>query len=136
MIRRLDLTNSIDWLGPLNADQIVAELKNAPATVIPTFIESSCAAMQEAMTIGSPVVVSYVGGLPSLGKDGETCLFFPPGDEAMCACQMERAWTDRELAQRLSRESRKIAAIRNDRQRIIGRQLEIYRQVLSEGNRG
>jgi glycosyltransferase involved in cell wall biosynthesis len=130
MIRQLGLTDAIEWLGPLNAEQIVAEMKNAAATVIPTFIENSCAAMQEAMTFGSPVVVSYVGGLPSLGKDAESCLFFPPGDEVMCARQLERVLTDRNLALRLSRESRKIAAVRNDHRRIVGQQLEIYRQVV------
>ena len=66
----------------------------------------------------------------SLGKDEDSCLFFPPGDEAMCAYQLERVLTDPELALRLSRESRKIATVRNDRQRIVQRQLEIYRQVL------
>lgn len=130
MIRQWGLADAIEWLGPLNAEQIVAELKNAAAVVIPTFIENCCTAMQEAMAIGTPVVVSYVGGIPSLGKDEESCLFVPPGDEVMCAYQLERVLTDEALALRLSRESRKIAAVRNDRQRIVQRQLEIYRQVL------
>ena len=54
---------------------------------------------------------------------------FSSGDEAMCAYQLERILTDKELALRLSRESRKIARVRNDRRRIVERQLEIYRQV-------
>lgn len=136
MIRQLGLTDAIEWLGPLNAGQIVTELKNAAAVVIPTFIETYCMAFAEAMAIGAPVVVSYVGGIPSLGKDGHSCLFFPPGDEAMCAYQLERVLTDEELALRLSRESRKIAAVRSDCQRIIQRQLEIYRHVLGEGAHG
>lgn len=130
MIRQLGLADAIEWLGPLGARQIVAELKNAAAVVIPTFIETYGVAFAEAMAIGTPVVVSYVGGTPSLGKDEESCLFFPPGDEAMCAYQLERVLTDEGLALRLSRESRKIAAVRNDRQRIVQRQLEIYRQVV------
>lgn len=130
MIRELGLTDAIQWLGPLSAEQIVVELKNAAAAVIPSFIENCCTAMQEAMAIGTPVVVSYAGGIPSLGKDEDSCLFFPTGDEAMCAYQLERVLTDETLALRLSQESRKIAAIRNDRQRIVQRQLEIYRQVL------
>lgn len=130
LIQQLGLTSAIDWLGPLNAGQIVMELKNAAAVVIPTFIENCCTAMQEAMAIGTPVVVSYAGGIPSLGKDEESCLFFPPGDEAMCAYQLERVMTDKKLAQRLSLESRKVAVVRNDRQRIVQRQLEIYQQVL------
>lgn len=79
--------------------------------------------------MGTPTVVSYTGGTSYLGKDDETCLFFPPGDEAMCAYQVERVLRDRELSLRLSERSREIANSRNDRQRIIARQLEIYRRV-------
>ena len=132
-IRQLGLVDAIEWLGPLNAEQIVVELHNAAAVIIPTFIENCCTAMQEAMAIGTPVVVSYVGGIPSLGKDEDSCLFSPPGDEAVCADQLERVVTDEQLALRLSRGSRKIAAVRNDQQRIVQRQLEIYRHIQDEG---
>jgi hypothetical protein len=47
----------------------------------------------------------------------------------MCAYQLERLLTNRELALRLSQESRKIASVRNDSRRIVEQQLEIYRQV-------
>ena len=53
-----------------------------------------------------------------------------PYHEAMCAYQLERVLTNPELALRLSRESRRIASDRNDRERIVQRQLEIYRQVV------
>jgi len=132
LIQELGLISAIDWLGPLDAEQIVAELKKAAAVVIPTFIENCCTAMQEAMAIGTPVVVSHAGGIPSLGRDEESCLFFTPGDEAMCAYQLGRVLTEDALAQRLSMESRKIAAIRNDRQRIVQRQSEIYLHVIAD----
>jgi glycosyltransferase involved in cell wall biosynthesis len=135
-IRQLGLTDAVEWLGPLDAEQIVAELKNAAAVVIPTFIENCCTAMQEAMAIGTPVVVSYAGGIPCIGKDEESCLFFPPGDEAMCAYQLERVLTDESLALGLSQESRKTAAVRNDRRRIVQRQLDIYHQIVDDGERG
>jgi glycosyltransferase involved in cell wall biosynthesis len=129
MICQLGLVDAVQWLGPLNAEQIIVELKNAATVVIPTFVETYCMAFAEAMNIGTPTVVAYTGGTAYLGKDEETCLFFPPGDEAMCAYQLERVLTDTELALRLSRESRKIATVRNDHSRIVQRQLEIYRQV-------
>jgi glycosyltransferase involved in cell wall biosynthesis len=132
LIARLELADAITWLGPLSADQIVAELVRAGAAVIPTFIEGYCLALAEAMRVGTPTVAAYAGGTGHLGKDEETCLYYPPGDEAMCAHQLERVLTDRDLAQRLSRESRKIATVRNDRQRIVERQLEIYQRVLDE----
>jgi glycosyltransferase involved in cell wall biosynthesis len=135
MIGQLAMGDAIEWLGPLNAEQIVTELKNAATVVIPSFVESYCLALAEAMRVGTPTVVAYTGGTGHLGKDEESCLFFPPGDEAMCAHQLERVLTDVELAVRLSRESRKIAAVRNDCQRIVQQQLEIYRQVMKESEK-
>ena len=129
-IKELGLVDAVDWLGPLRAEQIVTELKYAAVTVIPTFIENCCTSMQEAMAVGTPVVASYVGGLPSLGKDEHSCLFFPPGDDAMCAYQIERVLSNAKLAQRLSLESRRIALVRNNRQRIVEKQLEIYENVV------
>jgi glycosyltransferase involved in cell wall biosynthesis len=135
MIRQLGLADAIEWLGPLNAEQIVTELSNAAAVVIPTFIETYCVAFAEAMIIGTPTVVAYSGGTAYLGKDEESCLFFPPGDHAMCTYQLERVLRDRELAVRLSQQARSVAAIRHDRRRIVQRQLEIYRQILGVGKR-
>jgi glycosyltransferase involved in cell wall biosynthesis len=129
-IGQLGLSGAIEWLGPLNAEQLVTELQNAAAMMLPTFVETYCLALAEAMRVGTPSVVAYTGGTGYLGKDEETCLFFPPGDANLCAHQLERVLTDGDLAQRLSRESRKVALIRNDRQRIVRRQLEIYRQIL------
>ncbi len=131
MIHHLDLVHAVDWLGPLSAEQIVAEMKNAGAVIIPTYIENCCTAMQEAMSIGIPVVVSYAGGIPSLAKDEESCLFFQPGDDAMCAYQLERVLTDKDLALRLSQESRKIGTARNDPERVVRRQLDIYNQIVN-----
>jgi len=82
--------------------------------------------------VGTPTVVSYTGGTAHLGKDEDSCLFFPPGDEVMCACQLERVLTDRELALRLSRQARQIAAVRNNRQQIVQRQFNVYRQILDK----
>lgn len=132
LVRQMGLTDAIEWLGPLNAEQIVVELQNASAVVIPTFIETYCVAFAEAMSAGTPVVVAYTGGTAYLGRDDETCLFFPPGDEAMCACQLERLLSDQRLAQRLSRESQKVALPRNDTMRIVVRQLDIYKQVVED----
>jgi glycosyltransferase involved in cell wall biosynthesis len=129
LVRKAGMEAQVEWLGPLSASQSVQELQSAGSVLIPSFVESYCVAMVEAMRIGAPIVAAFSGGTAHLGRDEETCLFFPPGDEAMCTYQLERVLTDQELALRLSRESRKTATLRNDRQRIIQQQLETYRQV-------
>ena len=129
-VKRLGVRSNVNWLGPLNASQIVSEMQASSVMVIPSFIESYSTSMKEAMLVGTPVVATYTGGLPSLAKDETSALFFSIGDEAMCAYQLERVLTDRELATQLSEQSRKIALERNDRKRIIKNQLDTYRFVL------
>lgn len=48
----------------------------------------------------------------------------------MCAYQLERVLSDKELALRLSPESRRVEIVGDDRQRVVHRQRDIYRQVL------
>ena len=129
LIRQYGLTEHVDWLGPLAAHQIVEELSHASVMIVPTFVENCCTSMQEAMAVGTPVVASYAGGIPSLAQDEQSCLFFPPGDEVMCASQVERILSDSDLATRLSANAREVAKVRNDRERIVRRQLEIYREI-------
>jgi hypothetical protein len=50
----------------------------------------------------------------------------------MCARQLDRVIGDRKLAAQLSRRASQVAAQRNDRAKILERQLEIYRCVLDE----
>lgn len=129
----LHVAEQIDWLGPLSSTEIVAELQNCSVMLIPTYIENCCTAMQEAMMVGTPIVASCVGGLLSVARDEDSALFFSPGDEVMCAYQVERLLTDQGLAERLSDKARAVALIRNDPKMIIANQLEIYRQVIATG---
>lgn len=133
LARKLGVADAIDWLGPLDAGRMRLELRNAAAAVIPTYIENCCTSMQEVMAVGTPLAASSAGGLPSLAKDEESCLFFAPGDEAMCAMQLERLLTDPALAHRVSQCARTTAEARNDRARIVRRQAEIYAHVIGAG---
>ena len=132
LVRELGMEGNVDWLGTLSAAQIVQELQTAGAALIPTFVESYCVAMAEAMQVGTPAVAAYTGGTSHLGRDEETCLFFPAGDSAMCAYQLERVLKDEKLAVRLSQQAREAATRRQDRQHLVRRQIEAYRQVLGE----
>jgi len=134
-IYRLGIAKNITWLGPLSASQIASELQQCSAVIIPSFIEGYCLGLAEAMQVGVPSVISFAGGTPCLARDDESALFFPPGDEAMCAYQVERLLTDRDLAIRLSRNARAVAVERNNPDKVVSKQLEIYRQVIVEGRK-
>jgi glycosyltransferase involved in cell wall biosynthesis len=128
--KRLGVHQDVDWLGPLPANRIVAELQRCAAVIVPTFVEGYCLALAEAMAIGAPAAVAYVGGAAHLAVDEASALYFSPGDAEMAAFQVSRILTDQALASRLSREARKTALARHEQARITGRQMEIYRNIL------
>jgi len=132
LIKKLNIEANVFWLGGLNADQISCEMLNASAMVLPSFIENCSNALQEAMLVGLPVVTSYAGGSPSLVKDEESALFFSPGDEVMCASQLERLMTDSVMSVKLSKKARNTALKRNDPFEVVNRQFDIYKTVIEE----
>ena len=132
----LHVTEQIDWLGPLSAAEIVEELQNCSVMLMPSHCETYSVALAEALYLGVPGVSTHTGGTAWLARDEETALFFPPGDEAMCAYQLERVLTDQRLAGRLSGKARAVALVRNNPKEIVENQLEIYRQVMVESNKG
>jgi glycosyltransferase involved in cell wall biosynthesis len=128
--RRLGVEDSLCWLGPLTGDEIVREMQLAGAVLLPTFVEGYCLALAEAMVLGAPSVVSFVGGTSCLARDDESALFFPPGDVAACAAQIHRVLTQPELALRISANARRVGVTRNEPKRVIENQLKIYQEVI------
>lgn len=132
LARSLDVSAQIDWMGALSAEQIIQELQNCSVMLMPSHCETYSVALAEAMYLGVPTVTAYTGGSAWLARDEESALFFPPGDEAMCAWQVERLLIDKELANRLSSNARIIARKRNDAEKVVANQLDIYRQVIAD----
>jgi glycosyltransferase involved in cell wall biosynthesis len=132
----LGVTARVDWLGPLTAEQIVRECQKCSVFIMSSHIENCCTAMQEALYLGVPTVSAYAGGVPALAHEEEAALYYSPGGEAMCAYQVERLLIDQDLAIRLSHNSRVVALKRNDPEKIVSNQLDIYRKVIAKESCG
>lgn len=128
---KLGIKNHIRWLGPLDADGILQQFYKASVLVVPSFVESYCLSLAEAMMVGVPTVVSYAGALPEMARDDESTLYFSPGDVEMCAWQIERLLCDHSLARRISERARSIGIERNSVSLITCRQIQIYDNVIS-----
>lgn len=102
LCRELEVIDSIEWLGPLDADQIIHELQLCAVNVVCSFVESYCLVLAEPMYFGVPCVTSFTGGTSWIAEDGKTALFFSPGDAVMCSHQIGRIFRGRELGRRLS----------------------------------
>ena len=129
-IKRLGLTDDLQWIGPLTAKDIVNQLHNANVAIIPSFVESYCMTLEESLFAGTPTVASFSGAMPELATNEESALFFPPGDIVMCARCIERILTDVKLATKLSNNSF-TAKRKKDRTLTVKKQLDIYYSSLN-----
>lgn len=130
--QNLKIIDSVKWLGKLNADQIIDEFHKSSLMVIPSYVESYCLALAEAMMVGLPAVVSYAGAMPELATHNESALFFPVGDYMSCAQQIDRLLSNIDLMKKISASSTLLASNRNDKYKVVSNQLAIYNSIISK----
>jgi len=132
LCRELKVNESVDWLGPLDADQMIHEFQLCAVNVVCSFVESYCLSLAEPMYLGVPCVTSYNGGTSWIVEDQKTALFFSPGDTVMCAHQIGRIFRECELGRRLSVQARSAGLKRHDPERVVQGQVEIYQQIMEK----
>lgn len=71
-VKELGLERSVEFLGFLERKRIVALARSAHICVFPSRYETACYSAIEAMSYGSCVVATRVGGLPEYVVHGET----------------------------------------------------------------
>ncbi len=124
------MENHVEPLGKLGESEMAGEFETAHVFVLPSFMENSPNSLGEAMIVGTPSVVSGVGGVFSMVEDEETALVFSAGNEIALAKQIRRLFLDDDLAVRLSGEARKVAAKRHAKNDILSRMMTIYEDVI------
>lgn len=75
MIRAMHLENHIEFLGPLNAEQMKQTYLSSNVFVCPSSIENSPNSLGEAQILGVPHVASYVGGVVDMMEGNEENLY-------------------------------------------------------------
>jgi glycosyltransferase involved in cell wall biosynthesis len=128
-INQLGLSENISWLGPLDAENIVLQMLKANVAVVPSFVESYCLSLDEALTVGVPTVISFSGAMPELAIHERTALFFPPGDVVMCANAIEKFFVNKEYAQIVSQNAFDENKAKK-KLNLADLQISIYRSVL------
>lgn len=117
-------------LGPLNAAEMTEQLSKSHIFISPSLIDNSPNALCEAQLLGMPVISTYTGGVPSLVSEGETGLFFSPGDAPMLAARIQQIFTDDALAIRLGSQSHQCARLRHQPARVVDELWSAYKQVI------
>jgi len=109
-IERLDLADSVCFVGPQPQSVLPVYYAAADVTVLPSYYESFGMVALEAMACGSPVIASRVGGLVTTVRDGVTGFLVADGDVEALAERIGALVADPDLRWRVGREGVRWAA--------------------------
>jgi glycosyltransferase involved in cell wall biosynthesis len=103
----------------------------ADAVVLPSRAEGLPLVALEALAAGTPLVATAVRGVRELVDDG-TGLLAPPDDPSALAAELSRVLADNELAERLSRAGREVAA-QHSEEAMVAAYLDLYERLAARG---
>ncbi len=131
MIDELGLKDNISYTGRLTADEMAKKMSESNCFVMTSSIENHSSTLKEAMTVGTPSVASYVGGVPEYATNGENCLLYRFEDYEVLAKNICKLFEDKELRAKLSRNAKE--QMRKPKDRTDYQQMrEIYKNVVRE----
>lgn len=128
---RLDLKNSITFLGAQRHDQLPYFYSASELCVLPSRYESFGMVALEAMACGTPVIASKVGGLTSFIQDEITGFLVPEEDENSLAEKIFTLLNDQSLKNRLGINARSRARSFSW-QSIAPQMTSLYQHLLDE----
>ena len=134
LINKLGVQGNVEYLGSLDENQIIANLQEANACVIPSFVETYCLAFAESMIVGTPTIASFAGAMPELAENGKDALFYNSADYYTCAALIDKVLQNKELAERLSENGRARRMKENNKDNVVKAQLSIYNDILNNEN--
>ncbi|MBI9107199.1 MAG: glycosyltransferase family 4 protein [Spirochaetales bacterium] len=105
LIENLRLNDCVEWLGPCNAEQIIAAMNSSSIYIQASSIENSPNSLIEALQIGMPVVASGVGGTLNMLEHGKDGFIYRSGDEALLSYYVSKLLGSKSLLKQFSEYS-------------------------------
>ena len=100
--RALGLTDRVRFVGPLDRAQVLELFRAADASILSSAWENFPHTVVEALSVGTPVISTAVGGVAEVVDDGRNGLLVPVGDPEALADAITRFFGDPDLRERLS----------------------------------
>jgi glycosyltransferase involved in cell wall biosynthesis len=106
LIKRLHLQDDVMFLGPVNRELLPYVYSLADICAVPSLYESFGLVAVEAMSCGTPVIASKVGGLAHTVRDGYSGLHFLPGRSDQLAKAILKLITNSEKMDKIAENAR------------------------------
>lgn len=124
-----NLQNKVFVNGWISGSEKENVFKCADVLLLPSYNEGLPIAILEALACGIPVISTPVGGIPEAVKDGINGFLIQPGDFKALAEKIDILATDKQLIEKMGKESYKIAQERFDIKIIMDKLNKIYNDM-------
>ncbi|MGP8321449.1 MAG: glycosyltransferase [Methanosarcinaceae archaeon] len=125
---KTDVGNCI-FAGAKKYDEIPVWMSAADILVLPSYSEGLPNVVMEALSCGTPAIVTDVGGCPEVVSDGETGFVVPVGDVEALMDKIEYLLDNEDLRERMGKLGRVDMVGRYDREKVIGKLKEVYESL-------
>jgi glycosyltransferase involved in cell wall biosynthesis len=122
---------AVEWLGNLEADEVIPLLSWSNVFVNPSWSESFPYSVLEAMAVGAPIVATDVGGVAEAIEDQVTGVLVPPQDRVALADALIGMLEASEHAAELGARARERQRAAFTLERMVAGAIAVYDEVLS-----
>ena len=136
LIKKLGISQNVELLPALSAIEVAQVLKKSHLFCLPSLIENSPNSLGEAMMLGVPSIATYVGGVPSILKNGEEGVLCPSSDVASLVSSIEWCFEHSDVCSGFADRAYTTSLQRHDKKRNASRTLEVYRSIVQQHELG
>lgn len=101
MAAKLGVGLAARFHGAVSPETVRQQMAKAAVAVLPSLDEAFGLVVAEALSVGTPVVASRVGGIPEILRDGVEGFLVKPGDAGELAAAISKLLDSEELRQRM-----------------------------------
>jgi len=121
--------NQVEYLGVLPLKEAIAFYQRATVFILPSYWEAFPVTILEALSCGTPVIATPVGGVPEIIKNHETGILVPPGNSIQLAKAIDYLLENEDVRSKLSCEGRKLVEEKYSLDIACKKLYLIYRQL-------
>lgn len=128
-IKKFALEETVFFMGFLSDKEMYDYYLKVNVFLSSSIEENSPNSICEAMSVGTPIVSSYVGGISTMLSHRESCLLYPLTESYMMEFYIREIFDDDIMAEKLSYNAQKKSLVFNDKTVAVKQMMEIYNLI-------
>lgn len=132
LIKKLNLADSVTFMGVLSEQKMCEAFLSANVFVLPSVIENSPNTLSEAAVLGVPTVASYIAGVPDLVEDGVNGFLYAYDEYYIMADRVIKFFENDDLVQSMSSALRMKARVMYSAEKNTDLVYQAYKEIHSK----